>query len=85
MIVHEGGGVFSLHYGIFWMIFHTSSRNSTKESKAWRNGKHSKTNHEEHKGCFMVVTRSFSIFPANIQQSMRGAKCSKLQSALRAK
>ena len=36
-------------------------------------------------GCFMVVTRCFSILPANKQQSMRGAKCSKLQTSLKAK
>ena len=40
---------------------------------------HSKTKHEEHKGCFMVVTGAFSIFHKNRQQSVSGAKGSKLQ------
>ena len=33
----------------------------------------------------MVLTKSFSILPMNEQQSMRGARCSKLQSSLKAK
>ena len=86
MLMHEGGrGLFSLRCGFFSMIFHTLQSNSTKESKAWKHGKHSKTKHAKHKGCFMVLGTCFSILPSNKQQSMRGAKCSKLQSSLKAK
>ena len=43
--------MFSLLYGIFRVIFHTSWRNGIKESKAWKHAKRSKQKHAKHKGC----------------------------------
>ena len=58
----------SLFYGIFRVIFHTSWRNSIKERKAWKHGKHSKSKHAKHKECgFPVLWSLPDHFPYFLQ------------------
>ena len=67
--------MFSLLYGIFRMIFHTSRRktHSTKGSKAWKHGKRSRTKHgkrskTKHKGCgFPILWSLPNHFPYFLQ------------------